>query len=288
MKKMITILLAAVLILQAACLPCALAAGDSPRMILVTCYWQVGWGDSVFYGCVDEEGGVWTLQGSVSELGFPGSPEEQLAFLTQSKDLVNCGTRFVGDDLFDLKGLVCSTEDQGSETENAADDAGIEMSYAVTWDEDRPQAILLGVSGDERFENTDPNAQALYLLLRKTFPEIPSYAYSDLNMGPKGFQPVPVKEFLKMQELDLTDATVTCYVVDCEAGLIESEVSEEDQEWILNLVENGTVTGKANATMVTGGTWVYIINDAEGNDIGGVELYRGLLVTSQGMYTLSE
>ena len=286
MKKTFAILLVTILALLAAG---ALAAGDdSPRMILVTCYRQVGWGDSIFVGCVDEEGNVWTLQGSGAELAFPGSPEEQLAYLAQSKDLVNTGVRFAGDDLFDMKGLIACTEDQGSETEDAADDAGVEESYAVTWDDDRPQVVLLGVSGDERFENTDPNAQALYLLLRKIFPEVPCYAYSNLNMGPKGFRPVPVIEFLKMQESDLADAVVTCYVMDCEAGMIESEVSEEDQEWILDLVKNGKVTGKANATMVTGGTWVYIINDAEGNDIGSVELYRGMLVGNDGMYTVSK
>ena len=272
---------------------CALLAGaagaekDARRMILVTYFTQLGWTDTITIGCVDDDGNLWTMESVYTELQWPASPEEQLVFLAEAKNLEKAG-RIDGDDLFDLKGLVNCAEDRGRDTEYVADDAGIEFSYAAQYDSDGLTGIvLLGASGDECFENTDPNAQALYLWLRKTFPDIPSYAYDDSGMGPKGFQPVPVIEFLKMQDLDLTGATVTCYAVDCEAGLIESEVSDEDREWILDLLKNGTVTGKANATMVTGGTWVYIINDAEGNDIGSVELYRGLLVMNDGMYSFS-
>ena len=285
MKKICLIL--AVFLLCALQPGLAGAADGAPRMILVTYFTQLGWTDTIAIGCVDDDGNIWTLMGGYMELQWPSSPEEQLAFLAEAKNLEKAG-RIEGDDLFDLKGLVNSAEDRGRDTEYVADDAGIETSFAAQYDSDGLTGIvLLGVSGDECFENTDPNAQALYLWLRKTFPDVPSYAYDDLGMGPKGFQPVPVIEFLKMQDLDLTGATVTCYAVDCEAGLIESEVSEEDQEWVLDLLKNGTVTGKANATMVTGGTWVYIINDAEGNDIGSVELYRGLLVRNDGMYSVS-
>lgn len=278
----------------AVCLAALLLAGglpafaeEAPQIILVTYFSQLGWSDVITIGCVDDDGNIWTLEGTAGSLNWPASPEEQLEYLAQAKGLKKTGT-VDHDDLFDLKGLIHSTEDMGRETEYTADDAGVEVSFAADYNTDGLERIvLLGVSGDECFENTDPNAQALYLWLRKAFPSVPSYAYGDLGMGPEGYRPVPVREFLGLADADLAGAVVTCCVTDCEAGPTWVEADEEEQREILDLVMNGTVTGKANATMVTGGTWVYVICNAEGNDIGAVELYRGLLVMNDGMYSVS-
>ena len=58
-------------------------------------------------------------------------------------------------------------------------------------------------------------------------------------------------------------------------------------EEIIQFILNSHVTGKANATMVTGGTTEYIISDENGNYLAALELYEGLLVRNDGMYHLS-
>ena len=50
------------------------------------------------------------------------------------------------------------------------------------------------------------------------------------------------------------------------------------------LVLSGLVTGKANASAVTGGTYSFGFYDEDGRWLGGLEMYRGLLVASDGMY----
>ena len=44
------------------------------------------------------------------------------------------------------------------------------------------------------------------------------------------------------------------------------------------------MTGKANATFVTGGTYLFSFFDGEGKDLGSFEVYGDLVVGSDGMY----
>ena len=83
----------------------------------------------------------------------------------------------------------------------------------------------------------------------------------------------------------LETAVITGYGVDCEIGLIPAEMTEEEKEEIRTLALYGVVTGKKNDEMVTGGTWVYSFETPEGEYIMSVELYKGLLVGSDGMYS---
>ena len=48
---------------------------------------------------------------------------------------------------------------------------------------------------------------------------------------------------------------------------------------------NGVITGKANDTSVTGGTWVYSFETPAGEHLLSVEMYRGLIVAADGMYS---
>ena len=59
-------LLIAVIVLMVGFLGSARA--ERPRIILYTAYRQVGWGDAVHIGCVDENGGLWAAKGYDSEL----------------------------------------------------------------------------------------------------------------------------------------------------------------------------------------------------------------------------
>ena len=49
---------------------------------------------------------------------------------------------------------------------------------------------------------------------------------------------------------------------------------------------NGTVIGKANDMSVTGGTWVYSFETPGGTHLLSVELYEGLIVAADGMYSV--
>lgn len=284
MKKLLTCAL-----ILALCLGMWTAAGaeEKPeRVILYTAYVQMGWGDRIEMGCVDEEGGLWTLSApSASQAGieWPAGPEDQLAFLTGSGLLTRTG-ELSRDEIFDLKSLIVGVGDMYQYAIPVANDAGEEVSWSVDYDRDgAARPVRLGMSGDDRYENTDPDAQALYARLRTLFPGVT--CYSD-GMGPAGFQPVKLYEFCSFDAAALADADVKAAYMDCEAGPNELELDAEDVEAARRLALEATVTGKANGTMTTGGTVVYSYYDRAGNWLCSVELYQGLLVMNDGMYAL--
>ena len=277
MKRVLVCMLALIIAMTAVTAQAA-AAQERPRMILLTVYRQMGWGDRIDVGCVDEKGGVWTMTGSASSLGWPGGIEEQLLYLHDTALLERIG-EFSFDELFDLKGLIACTQAQPFKASPAANDAGIEVSYAIRYS-DAPEAVCLGMSGDDVYENTDFNAQALYALLRQLFPDVTCYGGT---MGPAGFQPIPVAEFLGLDRDAIRDAQIRAYLIDCEAGPIEVESVDER---VRDIVLSGMVTGKVNATMVTGGTTSIGFYDGDDNCLGSFELYQGLLVANDGMYRI--
>ena len=99
-----------------------------------------------------------------------------------------------------------------------------------------------------------------------------------------GDDPVPVWQFCHGVRDGLDTAVITLYTTDCETGLIPAELSPEDEAWIRGIAVNGVVTGKANDTAVTGGTWVYSFETPAGEHLLTIEVYRGLIVSSRGMY----
>ncbi len=259
------------------------ALAETPRIILYTAYRQLGWGDRMQLGAVDEKGGLWVLTGSAGELGWPYGWEAQLEYMKENGRMTYAGA-LSSEELFDLKGLIDSAEDQGKKSTPWMNDAGTETSCAVRYDRDgNAEAILLGMTGDDLFENTDPNAQALYRRLRELFPGVTCYA----GLIPDwGFAPVNIAQFLHLDAEKIANAQVRGALIDCEAGPIRETLSEAEQQEVIALTLQGIVTDKANATMVTGGTAVYSFYDAEDNYLGSIELYRGLLVTNDGMYQI--
>ena len=71
---------------------------------------------------------------------------------------------------------------------------------------------------------------------------------------------------------------------DGEAGPRELEVTEDEAKQVISFMKNALVTGKENAMCVTGGTTILYFTDSDGNSLGAVELYDGLLVMNDGMY----
>ena len=184
-----------------------------------------------------------------------------------------------------MKSLVSACPDMGSGSWPAANDAGTESSYAVRYDgSGNPMPVLLGMSGDDCFENADANAQALYLGLRSLFPQVTSYAYSYGGMGPQGFMPVPVMSFCGFWGVSLESAAISASSVGSGAGSYPVQLTDDEQAHIRSLVLSGQVTGKANASPVTGNSMVYNFLDDAGNTLASLELYNGLLVRPDGMY----
>lgn len=259
------------------------AESDPSRIILYTYYRQMGWGDRVQIGSLDEEGVVRTLTGFDSDLKWTYKPEEQLEYLSQTEKFTAEGTLSYSD-LFALKSLIYSVEDQGSRSVPAANDAGTEKSYAVRYNTDgTAECILLGMSGDDYFENFDPNAQSLYLQLRLLFPNVTCYAYQT-GMGPQGFAPVPFSEFTRMDADAVKTADIKAYLSDCEEGAIPLEITEQEKAELRSLVCNGMVTGKADCVVSTGGFNSYSFFDPEGNLLGIISIEDDLLVFGDGHY----
>ncbi|MBQ9009005.1 MAG: hypothetical protein IJ088_06715 [Clostridia bacterium] len=256
------------------------------RIVLMTDYRQQGWGDLVQIGCMDEDGCLFGMSGADEQLRWPWKEEDKRAFLENSEEL-----RFLGqleeDDRFAILSLVSDVGTQSGVKGFGGCDMGTENTCAVRYSrEGTPEFILLGQSGDRCYENTDPSAQALYRWARRLFPGIRCYAYGDVGIGPQGYEARPLATFLNISESVLDGAEISCMDMDCEAGPIPVELSEEESAALRELLRSGMVTGKANSLSVTGGTRAYVLRQPDGTWIGSVDLYGGLLVRGDGMYTI--
>ncbi len=96
---------------------------------------------------------------------------------------------------------------------------------------------------------------------------------------------VPVWKFCHGVRDGLETAVIKGYTSNCEEGPSEIEMTAEEIEDIRNIAINGVITGKANDLSVTGGTWFYTFETPEGEHLLTVELYKGWIVSVDGMYT---
>ena len=140
------------------------------------------------------------------------------------------------------------------------------------------------MSGDDLFENFDPNAQALYLLTRRLFPAVTSYAYSSPGMGPQGFLPVPLSDFTGLLPEMILQAKIKAFYNDCEEGNIPLDLTEKNKMDLMSLICRGRVTGKADCIESSGGITIYAFYDQDDNWIGALNLEDGLLVMEDGRY----
>ena len=97
---------------------------------------------------------------------------------------------------------------------------------------------------------------------------------------------IPVWKFFHAVSADpLETAVITGSTTDCEEGPVPFEIGEDEAEEIRALAMYGVVTGRVNEMMVTGGTWLYTFETPEGEYLMTVEMYQGLLVGNDGMYS---
>ena len=101
---------------------------------------------------------------------------------------------------------------------------------------------------------------------------------------PSGFKSVPVWQFCRGVRDGLETAVITGYKNSCEEGPCEYEMTPEEADEIRALAISGVVTGKANDLSVTGGTWTYSFETPEGKHLLSVEMFKGWIVSADGMY----
>lgn len=269
MKRFVMLVIVLALLLTAPAL-----AGTQRTILLYTDYEQAGWGDALQLGWVDSEGEMWFWEGHAGETDWPDARDEKLTWMLSRTDAVSLG-KLPDEALANLKGLILSLPEVRPSWQTAACDAGTEESYAVR----DGAAILLGGSGDDWCENTDPSAQALYLMLRKCFPGVKSY-WGEAGMSPQGFQAVSVPVFCGYWGTDFDGGRWTRAELECEAGLGEEIELDAAPDWFAD----GMVTGKASSMGATGNTTIYTCYDADGLPLASFEFYGELLVRSDGMY----
>lgn len=274
-RNVILFLVVAILGLSVFCV--VLAVEEIPGLILVTVYQQVGWGDKLEIGAVDEKGGLWTWQNETGAMECPSDPTEAESYI-RSLDLSSKG-QLETKELNRLKGLVLCVTACGGSSEPAANDAGTQISWAGRNGKNQAkETVILGMSGDDLLENTDPAAQELYAVLRTLFPEVTDYS-NDHMISPKGFQPVPLAEFCGYQNTHFNEIQLSAWDRDCEEGQKEITPAMTVEE-LLSL----TVTGKENCESVTGGTVTYLLSDKNNQVLASFEFYGDLLVMKDGMY----
>lgn len=99
---------------------------------------------------------------------------------------------------------------------------------------------------------------------------------------------VPVWKFCHGVRDGLETAVIRGYTTDCEEGPSEYEMTPEEIDEIRDIAICGVITGKASDISVTGGTWVYSFESPEGRHLLSIEMYRGWIVSVDGMYSYSK
>ena len=259
--------------------------------------------------CLDRDGTLWTNE--QWEYTWPYSAEEALQAVIERRGMKEyalnqefsgimgnlnedeANSSGVWRDLVSLADTVMPGTEMAQKT---GIDDGAEYIYAVRKNQDGDmEAVLLGVAGSRVYENTDPAAKTMYQfmwrILRGTEfgSDWPVFGYAAQPVAPRGESMVSVKEFFHLKDFNAEELKVTAVMTDCEEGLIPVQMTEEDAERIRVLADRGVVIGKRDSWVVTGGTTIYDLRDAAGNEIGQIETseHDSLAVAADGMYQLS-
>ena len=270
---------------------------DRPRIILYSTLKPNPDNGKIGLCCIDAAGDLWCAE--EADLQAPYSEEEILQVLLERRGMKladNLDGRRpgslspVGDWLRDLAEMAEETRPGNGNPVSTGADTGENAIYAVKYGtEGKPEPVLLGVCGSAVYENKDPNAQALYQVMWRLQPLYAPCGYAEEGLTPHGFEPVGVREFFGLEKVDAATAVIRKRMTDCEEGFIDMEMTKQDREKTLALLDRGVIVGKANPWEVTGGTMCYCFYGAQGEYMGCIETYEddGLAVGKDGMYTLS-
>ena len=143
----------------------------------------------------------------------------------------------------------------------------------------------LRLSGDFNAYNTSCEFEdgTLTKVVHSSYPQGPEEDWPGIG-GESGSGEIPVWAFFHGNPDLLETAVITGSALDCEAGPVPYEMTEDEKNELRTLALRGVVTGKESDEMLTGNTWLYSFETPEGEHIMTVEMYRGLLVGPDGMY----
>lgn len=257
-------------------------AGRSPRIILMCCYQQDGWGDRSSAGFLDDEGCIWRYE---STAPLPDTDEERLAYLAETDSAVQVGQMDFWR-LVQLRSLIEAAESWPLEPQSAgAADFGLYTYSVIRYGADgSAEVIPLAVSGDRTAENLEPNAYALYVTL---FHEIMVYETADPTwLQPRNIPCEPLAVFCGLEETIFEEATLTVSFSDPQSGEREYTPDENEMREKLEWLAGLAVTCKQNALPYAGHTCVYTLYSPQGERLADFEFFRDLLVTGDGMYAV--
>lgn len=287
---------ALILIVTAVLCFSAAAMADSQRVILYSVLKEKTEDGNIHTSlcCIDAEGELWSLESADAE-----ENEDILQLLRERRGMKSEGTitgskydgKYVDRERIREMAVMADTAEAAAGVpEETGADIGEYAVYAVKYDPDgNPEPVLLGISGDAVFENTDPGAQALYRFMTcfQCF-RLPC-GFAEEGLTPHGFTMVTAREFFHLENVNAETAVLTAAMTDCEEGYIDAQLTEEDRRKVFAILERGVIIGKENPWLVTGGTMVYFFRDENGEYLGTIETYDedGLAVAADGMYRLA-
>lgn len=271
-------------ILCAACLLTAAGASAgaerSPRIVLMCCYQQEGWGDGSSATFLDDEGCIWRYE---SAAPLPDTEQARLAFLAETDSVALVGQLDFWR-MLELISLIEAVQPGPLEPQAAvAADYGLNTFSAVRYGADgSAEVIPLAISGDQVAENLEPNAYALYVAL---FYEVMSHDAAEPSwLQPRNVPREPLAAFCGLDEAAFEGATLAVSYCDPQSGerefALDADEMRDKLDWLAGLV----VTVKQNALPCAGHTCAYTLYSPQGERLATFEFFDELLVTDVGMY----
>lgn len=258
-------------------------AGRSPRILLMCCYQQDGWGDGSSATFLDDEGCIWRYE---SAAPLPDTEQARLAFLAETDSVALVGQLDFWR-MLELLSLIELAQAWPLEPQSAgAADFGLNTYSAVRYGADgSAEVIPLAVSGNWTAENPEPNAYALYVAL---FDEIMIYETANPTwLQPMNLPREPLAAFCGLEETIFEGATLTVTFSDPQSGehmaALDEDEMQEKLDWLAGLV----VTLKRNALPHAGPTCVYTLYSSQGEKLATFAFFHDLLVTDSGMYAVA-
>ncbi len=257
-------------------------AGRSPRILLMCCYQQDGWGDGSSATFLDDEGCIWRYE---SAAPLPDTEQARLAFLAETDSVALVGQLDFWR-MLELLSLIELAQAWPLEPQSAgAADFGLNTYSAVRYGADgSAEVIPLAVSGNWTAENLEPNAYALYIAL---FDEIAVHGTADPAwLRPMNIPREPLAAFYGLEQALFEGATLTVSFFDPQTGEHEYMPDEDEMQEKLDWLVNVAVTYKKNALSDVRPTCVYTLYSPQGERLAAFAFFRDLLVTGEGMYTV--
>ena len=279
--KRLTAILCAICFFPLAAAPAD--AGRSPRILLMSCYQQDGWGDGSSATFLDENGCIWRYE---SAAPLPETEEARLAFLAETDAVALVGQMDFWR-MLELRSLIESAQPWPLEPQSAgAADFGLNTYSAVRYGADgSAEVIPLAVSGNWTAENLEPNAYALYIAL---FDEIAVHGTADPAwLRPMNIPREPLAAFYGLEQALFEGATLTVSFFDPQTGEHEYMPDEDEMQEKLDWLAGLVVTLKRNALPHAGPTCVYTLYSSQGEKLATFAFFHDLLVTDSGMYAVA-